>query len=129
MAISNKQIKKQNDKIPDIPKRKSGDISKDFKNFVDCIENNKSNNNKIDFNQKMSSEQIIDLMNRLQFEQLAKNIFIDRGVKLTIKPQTTLFQAIRLYGHTKYIKGSQIDLNNLDIEPEKSDKLVKKSFF
>lgn len=109
MAISNKQIRQSSAAFKSIKKRNHTPIEQDFKNYVKAIDSHDIEQNKIDFEQKISEEQIKALLERLSFKQIAKNIYIEASsnVKLTIKPETSLYQLVRLVGHAKYVKGAE----------------------
>ena len=127
--IKNKEIKQLNNKCLKFPKRIDNNLSKDFNNFINHMEKPGEQQKKIDYNQKLSEENIVDLMNRLQFNQLSKNIYSDSNSIITIKPLTSLFQVIRLYGHAKYIKSINNGLKTPDIEPENNENsFIKKVF-
>ena len=111
------QIKKIQDKHRQIKKRAGPDLTKDFDFFIDEIENGGNEKvKKINMKQKLDEEQIIQILDYLKFKRIKKNVYINDGIELTVKPGTTLYQLIRLYGHNKYLKGR----GHIDIEIKKS---------
>ena len=105
MAIPKKNISRLN-KALQIKKRTSG-LKQDFEDFEKQIEKEETPGKQINLKQKLSAEEIERILNQLAFKKEKPNVYHDQDTYLTIKPLTTLFQLIRLFGHAKYLKGEK----------------------